>query len=60
MLTCICSNCNTRIDVGEDVYCSECFDTLQDQISELQEQLADLESENEDLKLKNEQLENEK
>ena len=58
MLTCICSNCNTRIDVGEDTYCSVCFEDLQDQISKLQEQLADLESDNIILKAEIAELEN--
>jgi uncharacterized protein (DUF342 family) len=52
MLNCICSNCNTRIDVGEDTHCSGCFEDLQAKIIDLEDKVSNLENQIEELEKK--------
>lgn len=52
MLTCICSNCNTRIDVGEETHCSNCFEELQTKIIELEDEVSQLENQVKELEKK--------
>jgi len=52
-----CTNCNKPQDENDDIYCTGCYDELQDKIKELESQIDDMESQMADLEDKIAELE---